>query len=115
MAFCGAGNPTDAASLVKISIASSVLRSVTSFLDRRQSCISVDVARAGAIAKFANRVFNLGILVFLVRTCLVVGGMAPGTAARVGLKAISDIFVVILVTRYAPDVPIVVTRVVTIG
>ena len=56
-----------------------MFRARSALLNRGQAAICVHMACAAAISQFADRIADIGILVFLVWAGLVVTGVAAGT------------------------------------
>ncbi len=86
---------------------------VARFLYNVKVCIGVNMTGTRTIAKFANRVLDIGIFGLFVRPRFVVVGMATGAGPWI-VEGITNVFVIALVAGNTANVSSMVARVITI-
>ena len=96
--------------LVEAAIGYPVLGSRSSVLDRRQRRIRVDMACAGAVAKFADGIGDVGVFRFLVRVSLEISGVTTRAVGLIGRKLPDHSVTIVLMTFGAGEVATVILR-----
>ena len=84
---------------------------VSTLLDRRHGAVCIDMAAAGAVAKFADGIVPIWIYVLPVFTGVIVVCMTSGAIGFIGAGSPGNCLVVALVARSASQVTPMVSRI----